>query len=57
MVVKQNQKSINLKHIFDCKSKFTQYKPPTITDNNDTICNVRRDLSMKATGIVRRIDE
>ena len=34
-----------------------QYKYPQITDNNITICNLRRNVYMKATGIVRRIDD
>jgi hypothetical protein len=34
-----------------------QYKSPQITDNNNTICNLRRNEYMKATGIVRRIEE
>ena len=34
-----------------------QYKSPQITDNNNTICKSRRNLYMKATGIVRRIDD
>ena len=34
-----------------------QYKSPQITDNNNTICNLRRNGYMKATGIVRRIDD
>ena len=33
-----------------------KYKSPQITDNNNTICNLRRNVYMKATGIVRRID-
>jgi len=32
-----------------------QSKSPQITDNN-TICNLRRNVYMKATGIVRRIE-
>ena len=39
------------------KSKFKQYKSPQNTDNNNTICNSRRNEYMKATGIVRRIDD
>ena len=42
---------------FALKSKFVQYKSPQITDNNNTICNLRRNVYMKATGIVRRIEE
>ena len=38
------------------KNKFTQYKSPQNTDNNNTICNLRRNVYMKATGIVRRIE-
>ena len=38
------------------KSKFVQYKSPQNTDNNNTICNLRRNVYMKATGIVRRIE-
>ena len=38
------------------KSKPIQYKSPQITDNNNTICNLRRNVYMKATGIVRRIE-
>ena len=34
-----------------------KYKSPQITDNNNTICNLRRNVYMKATGIVRRIDD
>jgi AbrB family looped-hinge helix DNA binding protein len=34
-----------------------QYKSPQNTDNNNTICNLRRNVYMKATGIVRRIDD
>ena len=36
--------------------RMLQYKSPQITDNNNTICNLRRNVYMKATGIVRRID-
>ena len=36
---------------------LSQYKSPQITDNNNTICNLRRNEYMKATGIVRRIEE
>ena len=36
---------------------FAQYKSPQNTDNNNTICNLRRNVYMKATGIVRRIEE
>ena len=43
--------------IFHFKSKFTQYKSPHNTDNNNTICKIRRNGYMKATGIVRRIEE
>ena len=32
-----------------------QYKSPQNTDNNITICNLMRNVYMKATGIVRRI--
>ena len=39
------------------KSKSVQYKSPQNTDNNNTICNLRRNVYMKATGIVRRIDD
>ena len=35
---------------------FAQYKSPQNTDNNNTICNLRRNVYMKATGIVRRIE-
>lgn len=42
---------------FALKSKFVQYKSPQIIDNNNTICNLRRNVYMKATGIVRRIDD
>ena len=38
------------------KSKSVQYKSPQNTDNNNTICNLRRNVYMKATGIVRRIE-
>ncbi len=31
-------------------------KSPQNTDNNNTICNLRRNEYIKATGIVRRID-
>ena len=34
-----------------------RYISLTITDNNNTICNLRRNEYMKATGIVRRIDD
>ena len=37
--------------------RMLQYKSPQITDNNNTICNLRRNEYMKATGIVRRIEE
>ena len=33
-----------------------QYKFPLITNNSITICNLRRNVYMKATGIVRRIE-
>jgi len=36
---------------------LSQYESPQNTDNNNTICNLRRNEYMKATGIVRRIDE
>ena len=36
---------------------FEQNKSPENTDNNNTICNLRRNVYMKATGIVRRIDD
>lgn len=36
---------------------FAQYKSPQNTDNNNAICNLRRNVYMKATGIVRRIDD
>ena len=36
---------------------FKQYKSPENTDNNNTICNLRRNVYMKVTGIVRRIDD
>ena len=36
--------------------RMLQYKSPQITDNNNTICNLRRNEYMKATGIVRRIE-
>ena len=36
---------------------LSQYKSPQNTDNNNTICNLRRNVYMKATGIVRRIDD
>ena len=32
------------------------YISPRFTDTNNTICNLRRNVYMKATGIVRRID-
>ena len=35
---------------------LSQYKSPQITDNTNTICNLRRNEYMKAKGIVRRID-
>jgi len=38
------------------KSKIKQYKSPKNTDNNNTICNLGRNVYMKATGIVRRIE-
>ena len=34
-----------------------RYISPQVTDNNNTICNLRRNEYMKATGIVRRIAE
>ena len=34
-----------------------RYISPVITDNNNTICNLMRNEYMKATGIVRRIDD
>ena len=37
--------------------KKLQYKSPQITDINNTIRNLRRRVYMKATGIVRRIDD
>ncbi len=33
-----------------------KYKHSQITDNNITICNLSRNVYMKATGIVRRIE-
>ena len=33
-----------------------QYKSPQNTDNNNIICKLRRNVYMKATGIVRRIE-
>ena len=39
------------------KSKFTQYKSTLNTNNNNITCNLRRNVKMKATGIVRRIDD
>ena len=33
-----------------------QYKFPRVTNNSITICNLRRNEYMKATGIVRRIE-
>ena len=39
------------------KSKSIKYKSPQITDNNNTICNLSRNVYMNATGIVRRIDD
>ena len=38
------------------KSKSVQYKSPQNTDNNNTIWFLRRNVYMKATGIVRRVD-
>ena len=35
----------------------SQYKSPQNTDTNITICNLRRNVYMKATGIVRRLEE
>ena len=35
---------------------LSQYKSPQNTDNNNTICKLRRNVYMKAKGIVRRID-
>ena len=35
---------------------LSQYKSPQNTDNNNTICNLRRNVYMKATSIVRRIE-
>ena len=35
----------------------SKYKSPQNTDNNNTICNLRRNVYMKATGIMRRIEE
>ena len=34
-----------------------QYKSPPFTNNSITICELRRNVYMKATGIVRRIEE
>lgn len=34
-----------------------QYKFPLVTNNSITICNLMRNLYMKATGIVRKIDD
>lgn len=34
-----------------------QYKSPPFTNNSITICELRRNVYMKATGIVRRIDD
>jgi hypothetical protein len=45
----------HLKIIVECSLK-NQYKSPQITDNNNTICKLRRNVYMKATGIVRRIE-
>ena len=42
--------------IFRYKIKL-QYKIPLITNTNNTICVKRRKIYMKATGIVRRIEE
>ncbi len=36
---------------------WVQYKSPQNTDTNITICILRRNVYMKATGIVRRIDD
>ena len=38
------------------KSAATQHKSPPFTNTITTICRLRSDLYMKATGIVRRID-
>ena len=38
------------------KSKSLQYKSPCFTDTNSVICKIRRNVYMKATGIVRRIE-
>ena len=42
--------------ISDPKCKATQYKSPFLTDTNLTIC-YQKEKNMKATGIVRRIDD
>ena len=34
-----------------------QYKTPLLTDNNSVIKSIKEILYMKATGIVRRIDD
>ena len=49
--------NISYYNIHKLKSKFKQYKFPLITNNSITICNLRRNVYMKATGIVRRIEE
>ena len=36
---------------------FSYIDSSVITDNNITICNLRRNVYMKATGIVRRIED
>ena len=41
----------------ESKSKSIQYKTPLLTDNNSVIKSTKEFLYMKATGIVRRIDE
>ncbi len=43
-------------HMIKSKSKSNQYKSPRFTDNNIVICT-KGDSYMKATGIVRRIDD
>ena len=43
--------------IFNFKSELSQYKSPCYADNNIKICLKKEKDIMKATGIVRRIDD
>ena len=39
------------------RKKTIQYTSPPFTDTNSVICKIRRQIYMKATGIVRRVDD